>query len=149
MTNIWLGKQLINTCFAFSLTEEALPEIVGFSTAHDVWLTLETTFNHKYKTREIYLKDELQSMKRATRSVTDFARVFKGFCDQLHTIGRPVDNTEKVHWFLCGLGANFSSFSSAQMALTPLPSWVTLSPEPRATNYSKNHLNQLRHLCCC
>ena len=114
----------MNTCFAFSnaLTEEALAEIVGFSTAHDVWLTLETTFNHKYKTREIHLKDELQSMKRTTRSATDFARVFKGFCDQLHTIGRPVDNTDKVHWFLCGLGAKFSSFSSAQMALTPLPS---------------------------
>jgi hypothetical protein len=83
-----------------SLTEEALAEIVVFSTAHGVWLALETTFNHKYKTREIHLKDELQSMKRATRSVTDIARVFKGFCDQLHTIGRLVDNPDKVHWFL-------------------------------------------------
>jgi hypothetical protein len=109
-----------------SLTEEALAEIVVFSTAHGVWLALETTFNHKYKTREIHLKDELQSMKRATRSVTDIARVFKGFCDQLHTIGRPVDNTDKVHWFLCGFGAKFSSFSSAQMALAPLPSFVDL-----------------------
>lgn len=41
-----------------------------------------------------------------------------------------------------------------------LPRWpslrfhhlLTLSPEPRALNYSKNHLNQLRHAvtyCCC
>lgn len=85
-------------------------------------------------------------MKRATRSVTDFACVFKGFCDQLHDIGCLVDNTDKVHWFLCGFGTEF------QVSL--LPDWpslychhlLTLSPEPKALNYSKDHLNLLRHL---
>ncbi|XP_011046683.1 PREDICTED: uncharacterized protein LOC105141219 [Populus euphratica] len=129
------------------LTEEALADIVGLSTAHDVWLALETTFNHEYKTREIHLKDELQSMKRATRSVMDIARVFKGFCDELHTTGRLVDNTDKVHWFLCGFGAKFSSLSSAQMALAPLPSFVDLVS--RAKSFELFQKSCVTYCCCC
>uniref|UniRef100_A0A6M2EUZ5 Retrotransposon Copia-like N-terminal domain-containing protein n=1 Tax=Populus davidiana TaxID=266767 RepID=A0A6M2EUZ5_9ROSI len=41
-----------------SLTGEALAEIVGLFTDHDVWLALGTTFNHRSKAREIHLKDE-------------------------------------------------------------------------------------------
>ena len=39
-------------------------------------------------------------MKRGTRPVTAYAHAFKALCDQLHVIGRPVDGTDKVHWFL-------------------------------------------------
>ncbi|KAJ9680254.1 hypothetical protein PVL29_019536 [Vitis rotundifolia] len=76
--------------------------------------------------REIRLKDDLQLMRRGTRLVTEYARAFKALCDQLHAIGRPVDGTDKVHWFLHGLGLNFTSFSTAQMAQTPLPSFPDL-----------------------
>ncbi|KAL6345852.1 hypothetical protein AAG906_017611 [Vitis piasezkii] len=55
-----------------------------------------------------------------TRPVTAYALDFKALCDQLHAIGRPVNGTDKVHWFLRGLGPDFSSFSTAQMAQTPL-----------------------------
>lgn len=129
-----------------SLTEEALAEIVGFSTAHDVWLALETTFNHKYKTQEIHLKDELQSTKRATRSVTDIARVFKGSATSYTPLDVQLTIPTKCTGFFVDLVLNF------QVSL--LPRWpslrfhhlLTLSPEPRALNYSKNHMNQLRHL---
>ena len=65
-------------------------------------------------------------MRRGTRSITEYARVFKVLCDQLHAIGRPVDGTDKVHWFICALGSDFTSFSTAQMAQTPLPSFLDL-----------------------
>ncbi|XP_075666058.1 uncharacterized protein LOC142635884 [Castanea sativa] len=109
-----------------SLTEEAMAEAVGLSTSREVWTALENTFSHRSKAREIRLKDDLQLMKRGTRSVTAYARAFKALCDQLHAIGRPVDGTDKVHWFLRGLGPDFSSFSTAQMAQTPLPCFSDL-----------------------
>lgn len=107
MTNTWRGGLLTNVSFVFfpSPTEESLAEIVGLSTAREVWLALETVFSHRSKAREIHLKDELQLMKRGSRPVTDFARAFKSLYDQFHATGRPVDSTNKVHWFLRGLGA--------------------------------------------
>uniref|UniRef100_A0A2N9HM89 Integrase catalytic domain-containing protein n=1 Tax=Fagus sylvatica TaxID=28930 RepID=A0A2N9HM89_FAGSY len=109
-----------------SLTEEAMAEAVGLSTSREVWTALENTFSHRSKAREIRLKDDLQLMKRGTRPVTAYARAFKALCDQLHAIGRPVDDTDKTHWFLRGLGSDFSSFSTAQLALTPLPCFADL-----------------------
>ncbi|KAL6337939.1 hypothetical protein AAG906_005404 [Vitis piasezkii] len=73
--------------------------------------------------------------------------VFKALCDQLHAIGRPVDDTNKVHWFLHGLGSDFTSFSTAQMAQTPLPSFPDLVSKAKSfelfqilNNYVATHL---------
>ncbi|KAJ9698820.1 hypothetical protein PVL29_007749 [Vitis rotundifolia] len=49
-------------------------------------------------------------MKRNTKPVAEYAHTFKTLCDQLHAIGRPVEDTDKVHWFLRGLGTDFSVF---------------------------------------
>ena len=90
-------------------------EVVGLSTFHEVWTTLKNTFSYRSKAHEICLKDDRQLMKCGTLPVTAYARVFKALCHQLHAIGRPVDGTDKVHWFLHGLGPDFSCFSIAQM----------------------------------
>ncbi|XP_068642130.1 uncharacterized protein [Aristolochia californica] len=104
-----------------SLSKETMAEVVGLTTSREVWIALENTFSHRSKAREIRLKDDLQLMKRDTRPVSAYALSFKALCDQLHAIGCIVDGTDKVHWFLRGLGPDFSSFSTAQMAQTPLP----------------------------
>lgn len=98
-----------------SLIEEAMAEAVGLSTSSEVWLALKNTFSQRSKAREMRLKDDLQLMKCGTRPITAYARAFKALCDQLHAINRPVDGIDKVHWFLRGLGPDFSSFSTAQM----------------------------------
>ena len=120
------ADQRLLSLFLSSLTEEAMAEAVGLSTSYEVWIALENTFSHCSKACEIRLKDDLQLMKRSTYPVTAYARAFKALCDQLHAIGRPVDGTDKVHWFLHGLGLDFSSFSTAQMAQTPLPCFFDL-----------------------
>ena len=109
-----------------SLTEEAMAVVVGLSTTRDVWLALETMFSHHSKARELRLKDDLQLMKRGTKLVAEYARAFKTICDQLHTIDRSVEDIDKVHWFLRGLGTEFSAFSTTQMALTPIPCFADL-----------------------
>ncbi|RVW33283.1 Retrovirus-related Pol polyprotein from transposon RE1 [Vitis vinifera] len=123
----WKAADQRLLCLLLSfLTEEAIAVVVGLSTAREVWLALENTFNHHSKARELRLKDDLQLMKRGTKPVAEYARTFKTLCNQLHAIGRPVEDTDKVHWFLRGLGTDFSSFSTAQMSLTPLPYFADL-----------------------
>jgi hypothetical protein len=80
-----------------SLTEEAMAKVMGLTTSCEVWIALENTFSHRSKAREIRLKDDLQLMKRGTRTISEYARAFKTICDQLHAIGRAVDGTDKVH----------------------------------------------------
>ncbi|GJT02825.1 putative RNA-directed DNA polymerase [Tanacetum coccineum] len=53
--------------------------------------------------------------------VAEFSRKFKAVCDLLTAIGHPLDETDKTHWFLCGLGLP----SIPQLLLAPLGAVVT------------------------
>ena len=81
------------------------------------------------KARELRLKDDLQLIKRGTKPVAEYARAFKTICDQLHAIRRLVEDIDKVHWFLLELSTDFSTFSTSQMALTPIPCFADLVSE--------------------
>ncbi|RVW68246.1 Retrovirus-related Pol polyprotein from transposon RE1 [Vitis vinifera] len=94
----WLTTdQTLLSLLYSSLTEESMGEILGLSHAHEALTTLEASFSHKSKTRELQLKDELQLMQRGLKSIAEFSRLFKGLYDQLTAIGRPIDNLDKVH----------------------------------------------------
>ncbi|KAG6387833.1 hypothetical protein SASPL_153027 [Salvia splendens] len=66
------------------------------------------------------------SIKKGSRSVSEFGRDFKLVCDQLSAIGQSVDETDKIHVFMKGLGSDFSSFSATHMAMSLLPSFSDL-----------------------
>ena len=107
-------QRLLSLLFS-SLTEEAMAEVLGLTTARDVWMALENSFSHISKARELQIKDELQLLKRGNRSVTEYSRSFKALCDQLNAMGRPIDDTDKTHWFLRGLGT--------ELQASPLLKW--------------------------
>ena len=113
-------QQLLSLLLS-SLSEEAMTEVLGCTTTQTVWNVLEVAYVHHSKAREIQMKDALQSLRRQDRTVVDFAKQFKGYCDQLTAIGCPVTNVDQVHWFLRGLGSAFSTFSLSQMKVDPLP----------------------------
>lgn len=52
------------------------------------------------------------SSHQGTSTIAVFGRQFKNICDQLATIGHVVDESDKTHWFLCGLGYSFETFST-------------------------------------
>ncbi|KAE8726678.1 hypothetical protein F3Y22_tig00006570pilonHSYRG00202 [Hibiscus syriacus] len=101
-------------------------------------ILLSSLTDHCSKAHELHLKYDLQLMKRDTRFVTAYARAFKTLCDQLHAISHPVDGTDKVHWFLRGLGPEFSSFSTSQMAQTPSPIFLIFYLNQRVLKIFKN-----------
>lgn len=109
-----------------SLSEEAMAEALGLAMARDVWHSLEDAYSHDSVERMQNLRDSLRQLQKGTLSVSDYGRKFKSLCDQLAAIGHPVDDLDKSHWFLCGLGPSFETFSTAQRAIKPRPSFRDL-----------------------
>lgn len=109
-----------------SLSEEAIAETLDHNTSHDVWTALENTYRHYSLERTHTLRDSLRYLKKGTSTVTNFSRKFKGICDQLVAIGHPLDEDNKSHGFLCGLGSSFEHFSTTQCLLTPRPKFHDL-----------------------
>jgi hypothetical protein len=68
-------------------------------------------------------------MQRDSRSIVEFSQLFKGLCDQLAAIGRPIDDTDKVHWYLRALGPDYKIFSTTMMSQLPLPSFSDIVPK--------------------
>ncbi|KAD3068636.1 hypothetical protein E3N88_36516 [Mikania micrantha] len=118
--SLWLAndKRAIMV-FNASLTEEAIAEVIGLSSARSMWLALETAFSNTSIERVQNLRDQLRQITKGSSSVADFGRKFKLICDQLSAAGYPVDDADKNHWFLHGLGAAFESFSTAMRAAKP------------------------------
>lgn len=104
-----------------SLSEEAMAETLGHDTSHAVWTALEATYRHDSLERTHTLRDSLRLLKKGNTSVTDFSRKFKAICDQLAAIGHPLSEEDKSHWFLCGLGSSFETFSTSQRLISPRP----------------------------
>src|SRR2546430_14403696 len=125
--------QLVLSLLLSTLTEQSMSVVVGLSTSRDVWSRLETTFSHKSKSRDLRLCDELQTMKKHDKSLSDFSREFKAICDQLAAMGRPIDDLDKVHWFLRGFGPSFSTFFTNQLSLAEIPTYDDVVT--RAENY--------------
>ena len=123
----WLHTdQTLLSLLYYSLTEESMSEVLGLCHSHEAWHTLEVSFSHRSKTRELQFKDELQLMQCGFQSIAEFSSTFKGLCDQLAAIGRPIDDTDKVHWYLRALGPDYKIFSTTMMSQLPLPSFVEI-----------------------
>lgn len=93
--------------------EEAFSEIVGLSIARTIWLSLEQAYGNSSMERIQTLHDQLRHLTNGNLTICKFGRRFKNMCNQLSSIGQPVDESNKTHWFLCGLKAIFETFSTA------------------------------------
>ncbi|GKA31556.1 retrovirus-related pol polyprotein from transposon TNT 1-94 [Tanacetum coccineum] len=109
-----------------SLTEEAAAEVLGLTTAHAIWTALETAYSNSSVERIHSLRDSLRNLSKGTSTVSDYGRQFKGICDKLAAIGQPVDEMDKLHWFVCGLGASFETFSTAIRTTKPFTTFRDL-----------------------
>ncbi|KAJ0443684.1 putative RNA-directed DNA polymerase [Helianthus annuus] len=109
-----------------SLTEESAAEILGITSAHQIWAALETAYSNSSIERIHSLRDTLRQLSKGSSSVAEFGRRFKTICDQLAAVGQPVVDSDKVHWFLYGLGPSFETFSTAIRASKPTPNFRDL-----------------------
>ncbi|GJS79153.1 putative RNA-directed DNA polymerase [Tanacetum coccineum] len=87
-----------------SLTEESTAEVLGLTTARQIWLSLEAAYSNASVERVHSLRDSLRQLTKA----------------------HPVVEIDKLHWFLCGLGPSYETFSTAMRATKPAPLFCDL-----------------------
>ncbi|GKD30207.1 putative RNA-directed DNA polymerase [Tanacetum coccineum] len=87
---------------------------------------LEIAYNNSFVERIHSLHDSLRNISKGTSTVSDYGRQFKGIYDKLAAIGQPVDEMDKLHWFVCGLGASFETFSTAIRTTKPFTTFRDL-----------------------
>ena len=139
----WLNTdQTLLSLLYSSLTEESMSQVFGLKHAHEAWTTLEAFFSHRFKTRELQLKDELQLMQRGSKSVAEFSRLFNGLFCQLATIGWPINDLDKVHWFLRALDPDYKIFSTTMLSQFPLPSFVDIIPKALSHEIFEKSMHQ-------
>ncbi|KAJ0437023.1 putative RNA-directed DNA polymerase [Helianthus annuus] len=109
-----------------TLSEEAMAETIGHSTALQVWKALADAYSHCSIERVHNLQDSLRTIQKGTSSVSEFGRKFKALTDQQAAIGHPVSDEDKRHYFLCGLGASFENFSTSQRTIRHTPTFRDL-----------------------
>ncbi|GJW31652.1 retrovirus-related pol polyprotein from transposon TNT 1-94 [Tanacetum coccineum] len=72
------------------------------------------------------IRDQLRLIQKGTKFVAEYGRLFETLCDQLAAIGHPVDESDQLHWILCGLGPSFETFSTSIRSARPVPSFADL-----------------------
>ncbi|GJV32261.1 DNA-directed DNA polymerase [Tanacetum coccineum] len=94
----WItGDQRALLLIQSSLSEEAMAETLGHTTAKDVWCALPDAYSHDSVERMHILRDSLRQLQKGTSTVAELGRKFKALCDQLNAIGHPLDETDKIH----------------------------------------------------
>ena len=93
----WEEKDvLLRSWISGTLTEESMYLIVGCSTAKEMWEFLEEAYRKATNDKEFQLKQQLQSVKLGTKTIDEYIKEFKGICDGLAAIHKPVDEDSKV-----------------------------------------------------
>lgn len=76
---------------------------IGCETAKAIWECLEEIFLQGTKDKEFQLKNQLQNVKLDGKTVDEYLEEFKGVCDGLAAINKPLDEDSKVVSFARGL----------------------------------------------
>ena len=109
-----------------TLSEEVLGLVIGLETASAVWEALKDTYAQNSQEREFTLRQQLTYLRKdETKSITNHIQIFKGLCDNLAAIGKPIPDQEKVFCLLTSLGPQYETFTTT-MLKPPRPTYTEL-----------------------
>ncbi|KAJ0099696.1 hypothetical protein Patl1_21683 [Pistacia atlantica] len=128
-----------------TLSEEALSLVVGLDTAHAVWEALKNAYAQESQEREFTLRQQLTYLRKEDHTtITEHIRTFKGLCDNLAAIGKPIPDQEKVFCLLTSLGPQYATFTTT-MLKPPPPSYSELVSQlqnyDQRRNWFSNHID--------
>lgn len=123
----WLcSDHLVRSWLFGTLSEEVLGYVVGLSTSQEIWRTLAENFNRSSLARVFELRRNLQLVSKRGKTFTEYCREFRTICDQLSSIGHPVEESMKIFNFLNGLGREYDPVCAVvqhSLSRTPAPTF--------------------------
>ncbi|XP_010424251.1 PREDICTED: uncharacterized protein LOC104709311 [Camelina sativa] len=109
----WMrNDQLVLAWLFGSLSEEALRNVYGLHTSHEVWKSLAKKFNHVSVSRKHDLQRRLNNVPKIGKTMAAYLDEIKAISDQLDSIGFPVSDQEKIYGALSGLGPEYQSIDT-------------------------------------
>lgn len=120
------SDQLVKSWLFGTLTEEVLGCVYGLGTSRDVWVALADNFNKSSIAREFDLRRRIQLLNTRGKDLPVYIREFRGLCDQLSSIGKPVEDSMKIFTFLNGLTRDYDPISTviqSSMSRYPPPTF--------------------------
>ena len=120
--------QLVMSVLISSLSEPIMAEVVGCTSAREVWLTLGSTYASVSQSRILQTQLKLASLKKGTDTVSVYFRRAKILADTMATAGRPLPPEDFVPYLLAGLGLEYDGLvTSVTSRITPISSSEILS----------------------
>ena len=109
-----------------TLSEETLSLVVGLDTAYAMWEAFKNAYAQDSQEREFTLRQQVTYFRKEDdKTIGEHIQKFKGLCDSLAAIGKPVPDKEKVFYLLTSLGPKYKNFTTTM--LKPLrPSYAEL-----------------------
>ncbi|OMO79651.1 hypothetical protein CCACVL1_13538 [Corchorus capsularis] len=101
--------QLLLGWILSSLTEPVLAQVVGCTTSHSLWTSLEKLYANQSRNRIMQLRLELQTTKKKNLSISDYLQKLKTVVDNLAIADHPVSDQDLILQILAGLGPEYDS----------------------------------------
>ncbi|XP_015170341.1 uncharacterized protein [Solanum tuberosum] len=105
--------QLIQQAMMASVDPTIAPTVATASSAKLAWELLHTAYANRSHTRIFSLRDQLQNLKKANRSVANYLQEIRSIADALKVAGSPVADEELAVKILSGLGPEYREISAA------------------------------------
>ena len=92
-----------------SIGSAFLPQVVGCSSAFEVWNTISQNFNSQSSAKVMYYKSQMQMLKNDGLTMRDYLTKMKNYCDLLATVGHKILDTDHILAIMQGLGDEYES----------------------------------------
>ncbi|KAI9177411.1 hypothetical protein LWI28_014875 [Acer negundo] len=104
------SNQLVMTWIYASLTLGMMGKIVEFNTAHEIWTSLNKTYQSPSIATMMGLKSQLQKIKKEGISISKYLSKVKELFDKFAAIGEPLSHRDKLVHTLEGLTEEYDYF---------------------------------------
>ncbi|XP_019085409.1 PREDICTED: uncharacterized protein LOC109126354 [Camelina sativa] len=122
-----VDRTVVRSWIYGTLTEEALGGVCNLATSLAVLTSLANTYNRSSISREFELKRKLHAIRKQGKTFSAYVREYTAVCDELNSIGKPVEESIKICGFLLGLGREYDPIAAViqnSMSRIPTPTFT-------------------------
>ncbi|WVZ62530.1 hypothetical protein U9M48_012269 [Paspalum notatum var. saurae] len=99
--------QLVMSAMLSSLGDTVLAQVVGCTSAREVWRVIEQTFATASRAQIMQIRMQLATIQKKDLTITEYFLKVKNLADTLAVIGKPLENDEVIAYILQGLPAEY------------------------------------------